>query len=250
MTLLPHLPRALIEAALNAAPGAEIASGKLDSPESSAALAVNVFGAFLESPADLPDLEGGGGFGHPALSVRIEAEMRFPWAGGRHPWLDAVVETDSHLIGVEAKRHEPFRAAKPAQLSDAYDRDVWGDDMAGWTALRDSLRRTPRRFARLDAAQLTKHALGLVTQARRRSRQAALVYLFAEPARRGDGSAVPPALIAAHRQEVAELAAGVAGDAVAFLPLPWGALLDRMAASPRLRVRDHAAAVRCAFPDI
>lgn len=45
--------------------------------------------------------------------------MRFPWAGGRHPWLDAAVETERYLIGVESKRFEPFRDAKSVRLSDA-----------------------------------------------------------------------------------------------------------------------------------
>ena len=38
---LPGVPGAEVESILNAAPGNEVATGKFDSPESSAALAVN-----------------------------------------------------------------------------------------------------------------------------------------------------------------------------------------------------------------
>jgi hypothetical protein len=45
---LPGVPEGLIRAALSRAGGHEITSGKFMSPESSAALAVNTFGWFLE----------------------------------------------------------------------------------------------------------------------------------------------------------------------------------------------------------
>jgi hypothetical protein len=50
--------------------------------------------------------------------------MRFPWAGGRHPWLDVAIETPNWLIGVEAKRYEPFRAQANATFSDAFVRGI------------------------------------------------------------------------------------------------------------------------------
>ena len=55
---LPGVPSSEIEEIYNAAPGKEIASGKFDSPESSAALAANTFGFFLNRPGDLPPLPG------------------------------------------------------------------------------------------------------------------------------------------------------------------------------------------------
>ncbi len=48
--LLPHLPRAQIEAIYRAAPGDEIGSGKFESSESSAALVANALGPFLDRP--------------------------------------------------------------------------------------------------------------------------------------------------------------------------------------------------------
>lgn len=115
---LPGVPADLVLAALERAGGNEVASGKLASPDSSAALAVNGFGWFLRRPEDLPAFPGLDDLDWPAVRVDVERQMRFLWSGGRHPWLDA---------GVESKRYEPFRDAKRAVLADAYDRDVWGE---------------------------------------------------------------------------------------------------------------------------
>ena len=49
---LPGVPVAHIRARLAAAGGDEIRSGKFAHPESSAALAVNAFGWFIERPMD------------------------------------------------------------------------------------------------------------------------------------------------------------------------------------------------------
>ena len=105
---LPGVPANHILDRLSKAGGNEVVSGKLASPESSAALAVNTFGWFIDRPQLLqpfPPLAAT----FPARMVDVEYCARFPWNGGRHPWLDAVVETDRHLIGVESKRFEPYR---------------------------------------------------------------------------------------------------------------------------------------------
>jgi hypothetical protein len=114
--LLPCLPVDLIRACYAAAAGNEIASGKFASPESSAALAANTFGPFLLRPADMPPLPDSEAWGWPALSVCLEAVVRFPWSGGRHPCLDALIETNTGLIGVESKRYQPFRMKPPGSF--------------------------------------------------------------------------------------------------------------------------------------
>ena len=53
---LSGVPVEAVLAALARSPGNELASGKFDSPDSSAALAVNAFGWFLERAALLPPL--------------------------------------------------------------------------------------------------------------------------------------------------------------------------------------------------
>lgn len=147
---------------------------------------------------------------------RCRAADALPWRGGRHPWLDAAVETANCLIGVESKRYEPFRDRKEAKLSDAYARDVWGDGMEQWCAMRDLLRAEPRRYRYLDAAQLVKHAFGISTQARKCGKEPVLFYLFAEPP---DATSVD--VFAAHREEIADLADRVRGGRVRFASCSW-----------------------------
>lgn len=242
--ILPHLPADLILASLSRSPGNEIKSGKFDSPESSAALVANGFGLFLDRPANLPPLPGvpmGA-----VQSVELESEMRFPWSGGRHPWLDAAITTATTLVGVESKRFEPFRPAKATGFSEVYDRPVWGTQMARYTRLMHDLVAGTVSFDALDAVQLVKHALGLRTQGEKRARGAVLVYLYAEPAQwPRTGKPVDPARIKLHRHEVAQFAGLVKGDQVAFVALRWADLLADWAKNPALAA--HAAALADRF---
>ena len=141
---LPGVPGPDIEAIFEAAPGNEIGTGKFDNPESSAALAANAFGFFLNRASDLPALPGCEGECWPARSLGLEVDIRFPWHGGHHPVLDCLVETPSALIGIESKRFEPYRSKPASRLSDAYWRPVWGENMTGYESIRDRLRSDPR----------------------------------------------------------------------------------------------------------
>ncbi len=241
---LPGVPAEKCLAALRAAAGKELASGKFLSPYSSSALAVNCFGWFIDRPDELPLLPGLE-IDWPPLSVRVEAEMRFPWAGGKHPWLDAAVETADVLVGIEAKRFEPFRDRKAADFSDAYDRDVWGSGMSPYVKMRDRLRCAPNHYRFLDAAQLVKHALGLVTQARKRGKQAILFYLYAEPGAL-DGRIIKADDHRRHREEVAEFGASVAGAEVSFHASSYAEWLATWGAN----YGEHAQALRDRFHDM
>jgi hypothetical protein len=216
--LLPGVPVDRVAAALGEAPGQELASGKFGSPESSSALAVNGFGPFLDSPDTLPPVPGLNDVNWPAQSVDIERQMRFPWVGGRHPWLDAAVETATHLIGVESKRFEPFRDSKRAKLSPKYSSHKWDEGMEPWCAMRDYLLGHPTAFRHLDATQLVKHGFGLVTEAKRRKKSPVLLYLYAEPT---EGRQIPTKTFADHRSEIASFAAAVTGSTVRFSACSW-----------------------------
>lgn len=220
---LPGVPADHVIGRLEQAGGDEVGSGKLRSAESSAALAVNTFGWFIERPERFPPPPSLDDLDWPALCVEVEVCARFPWAGGRHPWLDAMLETSGSLIGVESKRFEPFRDRKRIELSTAYDRPVWGEGMAPFEALRDRLRTGPT-FEHLDAAQLVKHAFGLVTEGRRRGKTPVLLYLYAEPTERA-GRPIPTADIQSHRDEVAAFAEQVQGAAVRFAASSYRAWL-------------------------
>ena len=242
---LPGVPTEAVLAALRRAPGGELASGKFDSPESSAALVANAFGWFLQQPRKLPPLPGVP-MGLPE-TVEIEAEMRFPWSGGRHPWLDAAITTATTLVGVESKRYEPFRPGKTTVFSEAYDSRDW-DGMARFTAMRQALTEGRQTYRHLDAAQLVKHAYGLRTQGVKRARGAVLVYLHAAPATWASGKPVSPEGIARHEAEIADFARAVKGDAVSFVPLRWSDLLAEWARFPALAA--HAAAIQSRFGPI
>ncbi len=240
---LPGVPEAAVLASLKRAPGNELASGKFDSPESSAALAVNAFGWFLDRPDLLPALPGVP-MGRPR-AVEVEAEMRFPWGGGRHPWLDAAITTETTLVGVESKRYEPFRPKKASTFSEAYGSRDWGAGMSRFNAMRHALEAGDHNYRCLDAVQLVKHAYGLKTQGMKRARGAVLVYLHALPAAWASGKPLDPALGTQHETEIAHFAAAVAGSDVTFVALRWRDLLAQWAATPALAA--HAAAITARF---
>jgi hypothetical protein len=62
------------------------------------------------------------------------------------------------LIGVESKRYEPFRSKSDDGMSEAYRRLVWGAEMVRYERCREGLHDGGRPYARLDAAELVKHA--------------------------------------------------------------------------------------------
>jgi len=220
LNLLPGVSEDYVRMRLSAAGGKEIETGKFSSPESSAALAVNGFAWFHERPNSIPILPGTDYAGWPAISVEVESCCRFPWSGGKHPWLDAAIETRTHLLGVESKRHEPFRDAKKAVLSKAYDRPKWGTSMGPFERMRDLLRSKSLQFKHLDAAQLVKHAFGLVTEGKRRGKKPVLFYLHAEPSVRRKED------INRHREEVADFGQAVKGAEVTFASATWREWLD------------------------
>ena len=250
---LPGVPGPEIEEIFNAAAGNEIANGKFDSPESSAALAANAFGFFLNRARDLPPLPDCGRVAWPARSLSLEATVRFPWRGGHHPVLDCLVTTPSAFIGIESKRFEPFRSKSPVFFSDAYWRPVWGDDMKGYEGVRDKLHANGHLYDFLDAAQLVKHAFALRTAVRnRRSGHDGLIpilfYLYAEPAVwPKNGRPIGDDEKAKHREEIARFARDVAGDEVAFVSCSYQRLLEDWARHKDGGIRAHAAAVTRRF---
>lgn len=264
---LPHLPADRLAQRYKAAKGNELDSGKMLSPESSSALAANAFGFFLDAPARLPPLPGTEDMGWPSQSVLPEVCMRFPWAGGLHPWLDVLIETSTHIIGIESKRFEPYRSLRQGTFSNAFQRDVWGMNMAGFQSVRDSIAgpataltggigtksSAAAAFDGIDAAQLVKHALGLHTQAGRHSppKKAVLCYLYADPAKWSDGRAISPDRRALHARAVDNFAVAVKGCDVQFMALTYSTLLPqqgavestprgRSAAQPRAHLADRA----------
>jgi hypothetical protein len=244
---LPYLPVQKIRNAFAKAPGNELDSGKISSPESSAALAANTFGLFLDRPCDLPTIPGTQLFGWPAKCVDLEHCARFPWPGGRHPWLDAFVETSTHILGIESKRYEPFRFKRAGQLSQAYWRQVWGERMGRYERLRDQIDDGEQTFKHLDAAQLVKHAFGLRTEGQKKNKYPVLVYLYAEPAAWPNGRSISTSSLNLHAQEASEFAHRVKGAEVIFRTCTYTSLLETFLRSASADVRRHGRKIREAF---
>lgn len=249
---LPGVPGREIERLFSAAPGNELTSGKFDSPISSAALAANTFGFFLNRARKLPPLPECAQAVWPAHSVSLETPVRFPWSGGRHPVLDCLVVTPTALIGIESKRFEPFYAKKTASFSAAYWRSVWGARMRGYEGIRDTLRSDNTRYAFLDAAQLVKHAFALRSAVHRPEAYYGLTpilfYVYTEPECWPDECRpVEAAAKNGHRAEIERFAKAVAGDEVCFVPCSYRRLLDSWERHPDRRIRAHADVVRRRF---
>ena len=251
---LPGVPGSLVEEMFNNAPGNEIATGKFDSPESSAALAANAFGFFLNRPKDLPPLPGCQYLEWPARSLELERTVRFPWRGGRHPVLDVLITTPDALIGIESKRYEPFRSKSQPSLCDTYWRPRWGQRTNGYQKIRDTLQRNRNYFARLDAAQLFKHALALRTQVNRVGEHQGLIpvliYLYAEPVKwPSTGKPVDKKAQDTHREEIEEFSNIVLDDEVHFIPITYRNLLWGWENDPNLPcdIHAHGEAVRECF---
>ena len=241
---LPGVPGPDVERLLRAAPGGEIGSGNFDHPESSAALAANAFGFFLHRASGLPPLPGCRDEQWPARRLSLEATVRFPWSGGRHPVLDCLVATPSALIGVESKRYEPFRDKKFAAFSDAYWRAVWSNRMKGYERVRDRLRENPDLFSFLDAAQLVKHAFALRSEVHRpgahQGLRAILFYVHAEPeVWPRSGRVIDDEALARHRDEIAGFARRTAGDEVAFVSCSYRNLLETWRNAPDTDIQSH-----------
>lgn len=245
--LLPHLPAERIFAFYRDAPGDEIGSGKFLSDESSAQLVANAFGYFVDRPEALPAFACGD-WRWPPRAMTLETLVRFPWAGGKHPCLDVLVETDGVLLGIESKRYEPFRGKPAPVFSNAFGRPRWGDDMTRHLAMIEALQQGRESFLHLDAAQLVKHALALRTAVNRKGprkgKRAVLLYLHAEPAAWPGGRPIPEADRARHREEIERYAGAIAGDEVAFATCDYRTMLDVWDAAADGALRKHASAFR------
>ncbi|MFI0842681.1 PGN_0703 family putative restriction endonuclease [Mesorhizobium sp. IMUNJ 23232] len=235
-SILPHLDRSRIRDFYEKADGREL-EVKFHSPESSAALAANALGLFLDDARPLVTALGLRIDG-PA-KLKLEQCLRFPWSGGRHPWLDAVIETPDSLIAIESKRYEPFRGSKNGAFSTAYLKPVWGEGMARFLAQRDAIMDGSSEYDFLDTTQLVKHAFGLATQSRKQGRRPFLVYLHAEPDRWPNGSRVSAERILAHRAERDRFEAAVKGDFVAFHVMDYRGLLYNLSNSGDAYVQRH-----------
>lgn len=202
-TLLPGVSPEDFEGDLSSGDGNELET-KFRAAHSSSGLAVNCFATFRRRIADLK-MPGHSGFG----TLQFERKCPIGLRGGRAPNLDVVLSGPNSVLAIESKLTE-YLSAHRADFSPAYEaqiRDARRDQGYFREMLR--LRDRPDHYTWLDAAQLIKHAFGLARTFPKSP--VTLLYLFWEPSNPDAGPE-----FAAHRCEIEEFRARVAGSSPAF----------------------------------
>ena len=211
-TLLPGVLVEDFEADLSSGDGDELQT-KFCAAHSSAGLAVNCFAPFRRRIADimLPEQTAFEG---------LQFEKKCPTGlRGQPPNLDVLLSGSRGVVGIESKLTE-YLSEHPAKFSPAYEeqiRDRRRDQGYFHEMLR--LQDHPYHYTWLDAAQLIKHAFGLAHTFPKVP--VTLVYLFWEPV---NPAASPE--FAAHRAEIEEFKAQVAGSFPAFQAISYPELWD------------------------
>jgi hypothetical protein len=210
--LMPGLPLLEIEQDLRSGAGHEL-DGKLCAAHSSAALVVNTFGPWRTAPGSFT-MEGIGGF----RSIRFEAT--FPiWPSRTPPHLDLIAEGDV-IVAVESKCTE-WMTPKPALFSDSYEKLRPLDQRSSWGPWFEQMQRVRGCSQFFDAAQVIKHAFGLLSCYG--TRDVRLVYVYWEPRNAGDWPQCEQ-----HRRQAEDLAASVSQSTVQLIPMSYRELWDEL----------------------
>jgi hypothetical protein len=208
--LMAGLPLLEIEQDLGSGAGREL-DGKLCAAHSSAALAVNSFGPWRNAPGSLT-IRGITGF----QSVRFEATCPI-WSDRTPPHLDFLAEGNV-IVGVESKCTE-WMKPKPALFSDSYDKLRPKDEHSNWAPWFEQMQRVRGHSQFFDAAQVIKHAFGMLSCYG--TRDARLVYVYWEPRNAGDWPQCSQ-----HREQADDLAARVSQSTVQLIPMSYRELWD------------------------
>lgn len=188
--------------------------GRIHAVDSSAVLAINTFARFRISPSGLR-LAGCSGFTFASFEKRLRTGL-----GGTPPSLDFYALGDEGIVAAEGKFTEVL-SSRTAGFSASYGGAVSQLADERWGEMYESLCSDPRRFRRLDAAQLVKHYLGMKYTLSDEPQPKVLLYLFWEPVNwpRVDE-------FARHRREVLEFSMSVAGGDIEFAAISYPELWD------------------------
>lgn len=185
--------------------------GKFRAAHSSSALAVNCFGPFKRRLSELR-VCGSEGF----TSLRFEKKCP-TGLKGTPPNLDVVIERPDHVVAIESKCTEHlsthtarFTASYETRILDTRRESAWFREMV-------RLIEAPQAYRCVDAAQLIKHALGLMHGYH--DRRVALLYLYWEPLNAGDYP-----VFEEHRSETAAFGERVAGADLALEAMTYNNL--------------------------
>ena len=204
---------------LGAGAGNELVDGKRDPAKfcaafSSSALAVNAFGPFRHRPNHL-ELLGHSGFADSQFEKPLPTGLR-----GTDPHLDFFAVDAAAIVCVESKFLE-ILWPKEAKFADSYAVVIESLAESGWTGVYKELKRDPRLFKYLDAAQLVKHYLGMRNTLGRIPAEQALLYVYWEPDNSSD-------LVEyrRHGEEVAYFTQAVANSQIRFVAKTYRQLWD------------------------
>ena len=185
--------------------------GKFRAAHSSSALAVNCFGPFKRRLSDLR-VCGSEDF----TSLRFEKKCP-TGLQGTPPNLDVLIERADRVVAIESKCTEHL-STHPARFAASYDTRILDARRESvWFREMQRLIEAPQAYRCVDAAQLIKHALGLMHGYH--DRRVTLLYLYWEPQNAGDYP-----VFEEHRSETAAFAERVAGSDLAFEAMTYNDL--------------------------
>ena len=213
--LLPGLPLASIERDLAAGAGQEL-HGKFLASHSSSALAVNCFGPWRDNTANLA-IASHSNF----RTLRFEEKFRTN-LGTTPPHLDVFLDAEIPMA-IESKCTEWIKS-KPALFSPTYDRLPPQIKSTPWFATMLQLRLDPKLYCHLDAAQLIKHAFGLLHHYG--TRPVTLLYLYWQPQ-----AADSWPQTTRHREEIADFTTRVSPSTLRFESMTYPQLWAQWRAS-------------------
>jgi hypothetical protein len=169
-------------------------------PYSSAALAANAFGGWIDHETEFR-LAGLEGFDVP---VSLEHKLKIAHGGGEAN-LDCAISSPDSLVGVESKLTEYLAPHESVPWRTPYQQPEMAELLdGGWRAVFEASITSTWTPLQLGVEQLIKHALALNSHANGRAPH--LVYVFWEPENGDDHQEVVQ-----HRAEIDELASKVVG---------------------------------------
>jgi hypothetical protein len=232
--LIAGVALADFEADLRQGDGNEM-EGKFRAAHSSSALAVNNFGPFKTLPTRLR-LCGRSGFS----GLQFERKCPHGLAGRKPPNLDVLAEGADGIVAVESKCLE-YLSAHAAQFAPAYEREIQDARRStAWFAEMSRLMADPRRYRQLDAAQLIKHAFGLLHTFP--ERDVTLLYLFWEPENPESHT-----VFADHRAEIQRFSQAVAPSGPRFRALSYPELWAKWDYNSSTWMTDHVSRLRARY---
>ncbi len=176
---------------------------------SSSALAVNTFAPFRHHPERL-SLFATNAFRETRFEHKLPTGLK-----GNSPNLDFVAMSENRTTCIESKFLEPL-TPKEAKFADSYAGAIDTLAESSWAEVYALLKKEPKYYQHLDAAQLVKHYLGMRHSLKDTTGKLQLLYLYWEPVNAAEIEA-----FSLHREEALDFTRRVAGSEIEFTSLSY-----------------------------